>query len=390
MTSITLGDLGRFVGGGTPSRKKPEYFSGSIPWATVKDFKSDRIVNTKESISEEGLENSSARVVPAGSLLIVTRMGLGKVAIADTDLAINQDIKALMPEGTFDVDYLLAACKALGPAIERLGTGATVKGITLTTLRALTIPLPPLEEQRRIVDILNRAASIQRLRNTASTHLHDFIPALFTKMFGDPVDNPMGWDKHELGLYIADGPQNGLYRPKGDYGSGTPILRIDSFYGGKTVPQDQWQRLRLSDKDIEKYVLHENDIVINRVNSRPYLGKSTIIPRLTEQAVFESNMMRFSLNTPSLMPRFLIEQLQLGSMRDALRTNAKDAINQASINQKDVQSLRVIVPPTNLQNRFTTLVNAVTEKAQLATRADVMARDLSASLLDKLLSDDRG
>ena len=119
------------------------------------------------------------------------------------------------------------------------------------------------------MDILNRAASIERLRATASAHLRDFIPALFTRMFGDPVDNPMGWDQDELGNYVLDGPQNGLYRPKSDYGSGTFILRIDGFYDGRTVPQATWQRVRLNEADTRKFALRENDIVINRVNSRP-------------------------------------------------------------------------------------------------------------------------
>ena len=72
-------------------------------------------------------------------------------------------------------------------------------------------------------------------------------------------------------------------------------------------------------------------------------------------------------------------------MRDALRANAKDAINQASINQQDVKSLRIVVPPIALQERFTSLVKSATEKAELAAKADALANDLSASLLDKLL-----
>lgn len=250
------------------------------------------------------------------------------------------------------------------------------------------IPLPPFDEQRRIVDILNCAASIERLRARASSHLRDLIPALFIKMFGDPIDNPMGWDVKPLGDYIVDGPQNGLYRPKTDYGAGTRILRIDGFYDGETIEQERWQRLHIADADAARYALHKDDIVINRVNSRPYLGKSTIIPKLAEPAVFESNMMRLGVDRTRLLPHFLIEQLQLAPMRDRLRANAKDAINQASINQTDVQTLRVLVPPPELQKRFAAQVSRAKGCATIGTSAAIAARELSAGLMGRLLHSD--
>lgn len=84
----------------------------------------------------------------------------------------------------------------------------------------VSVPLPSLEEQRRIVGILNRVAKIERLRAQAAERLREFIPALFIKMFGDPVENPMGWCVEQLGNLISKGLQNGLYKPKSEYGLG--------------------------------------------------------------------------------------------------------------------------------------------------------------------------
>ena len=91
---VPLGEVCRFVGGGTPSRKTPEYFVGDIPWASVKDFKHFRITDTEEHISEIAVAESATNIVEAGTVLLVSRVGLGKVAIAERKLAINQDIKS--------------------------------------------------------------------------------------------------------------------------------------------------------------------------------------------------------------------------------------------------------------------------------------------------------
>jgi type I restriction enzyme S subunit len=95
-----------------------------------------------------------------------------------------------------------------------------------------------------------------------------------------------------LGDSIVGGPQNGLYKHSSSYGEGTPILRIDGFYGGLIDDAASLKRLRLTSEELEKYRLRPDDIVINRVNSPEYLGKSALVPFMKEPTVFESNMMR--------------------------------------------------------------------------------------------------
>ena len=249
------------------------------------------------------------------------------------------------------------------------------------------ISLPPLNEQRKIVEILNRAARIECLRAQAVDRLWEFIPALFIKMFGDPIENPLGWKVTLLGDLISNGPQNGLYKPKSDYGSGTRILRIDGFYDGCVIDPLVWERVRLDDVSMRKYALAEDDIIINRVNSRPFLGKSAIVPDIGETAVFESNMMRLTVNSGRILPKMLIAMLQLESTRQRLRLNAKDAINQSSINQSDVRGLPVIVPPLALQNRFTAITTAAQGMVATAGSASNSASALIASLTTLLLDD---
>ena len=158
---VPIGEVVDFIGGGTPSRDVNNYWNGEIPWASVKDFKGPSIDSTLESITHVGLSASSSALIPAGHVIMPTRMALGKAAINSIDVAINQDLKALKPKTRIDTRYLLHAILSRAKEIQSHGKGATVQGITIERLRAIQIPLPPLEEQRRIAAILDKASSIQ-------------------------------------------------------------------------------------------------------------------------------------------------------------------------------------------------------------------------------------
>ena len=151
----TLGDyLKEIKGGGTPSRKKTTYWEGTIPWGSVKDLTGAYLDNTEEYITEEGLKNSASNLIPAGTVIIATRMALGKVIRFSCDVAINQDLKALYPIKELSSDFLFYWLLLQASLIETLGAGSTVKGIRLESLRALKLMLPPIDEQKKIVAIL--------------------------------------------------------------------------------------------------------------------------------------------------------------------------------------------------------------------------------------------
>lgn len=144
-----LGDIALTItGGGTPSKSHPEYWHGEIPWASVKDLKDFQYLEgTEDHITEEGLKNSSANLIPPGRVIVCTRMGLGKAAINQVAMAINQDLKALELPEEIDPDFFLLVYKTR----EVKGAGMTVAGIKQDKLLALPVAIPPKEEQSRIV-----------------------------------------------------------------------------------------------------------------------------------------------------------------------------------------------------------------------------------------------
>ncbi len=383
--SVSLGEICNFIGGGTPSRKIKEYWNGDIPWATVKDFQSDRISKTLEFVSREGLENSASKVVPSGTVLLVTRVGLGKVAIADVDIAINQDIKAVFPSEDILPEFLLWALKHLGPKIEAKGTGATVKGVTLRDIKEMEVPLPPLDEQRRIVGILNRAAKIERLRAKAADRLREFVPALFIKMFGGPVENPMGWEVRML-EEICISAQYGTSKKASEHVGGIPILRMGNvtYDGYLDCDSINLKYAQLEDSEIKKYVLHSGDILFNRTNSKDLVGKTGIWDGRFE-AVPASYFIRLRVDHAVIHPTYLWAFMNSSAVKQRLFEMARGAIGQANINAKELKSIRVPVPSIDEQLRFAKMVAVARTVSNLCDSSSNVALALSTSLIARVL-----
>lgn len=245
---------------------------------------------------------------------------------------------------------------------EQLNTTVTIPSLTKTNLLNIEIPLPPLDEQRKIAAVLDKVSDLIAKRRQQLDKLDMLVKARFVEMFGDPMINPWHYPMVSLGSILTVEPQNGLYKPQTDYvsdGSGTPILRIDGFYNGKVTDFRALKRLRCSPEDVQRYLLNENDIVINRVNSIEYLGKCGLIQGLLEDTVFESNMMRIHVDETRFDAQYISYLLCTEFVYQQILNRAKKAVNQASINQRDVQSFFVYEPPLTKQRDFSAFVSQV-------------------------------
>ena len=153
----SLSDNCSIIGGGTPSKKKKNYYSGSIPWATVRDMKSEFLSKTTFKISSEGLKNSSSNLIKKNNVILSTRVGLGKVCYILQDTAINQDLKGIIPKKP---DYLIPMYlfyffKSISKKIIKAGRGATVHGVKLPFLNSLKLPIPKPDIQKKLVSEIN-------------------------------------------------------------------------------------------------------------------------------------------------------------------------------------------------------------------------------------------
>lgn len=386
---VRLGDLAEQVRGVSYSKEdasdvpRPGYLpvlrAGNI---TDEGLHFDDLVFVPAArISTKQLVRRSDVVVAAssGSLDIV---GKAAPALKDFDGGFGAFCKVLRPSQLVDSGYFAQFFKTAGyrRRVSALAAGANINNLRNEHLDDMLVPLPSLSEQRRIAAILEKADALRAKRRATLALLDSLTSAAFLEMFGDQARSSSGWDTAELKSLVVDGPQNGLYRPSSDYGRGVPILRIDGFYDGAVVDIAALKRVDIGASERDLFGLAEGDVVINRVNSIEYLGKCALIPRLAEPTVFESNMMRLRVDSSVILPRFLVQVLQTPELKSQIRSRAKRAVNQASINQQDVGSFRVPVPPLASQHEFVARVAAIQGVANAARRSAVELDSLFASL----------
>lgn len=274
----------------------------------------------------------------------------------------------------------------------RINMAVNQVSINQKQLSSLEIPLPPLSEQQRIVERIEELfakldEAKERLQEVADSFavrkaaiLHKAFTGELTKQWRrENGVSDESWEESNLGSFIACGPQNGLYKPKSSYGDGIRIIRIDAFYDGVIEQWDELKRLRLDENEIECYSLNLNDILINRVNSMQYLGKSALVRELKDICVFESNIMRLSVDESRIYPEFLISFLNSQMGLNELRKNAKQAVNQASINQQDIKNVIINLPALPEQHEIVRLIDdllARERSAQQATEQALASIDL--------------
>ena len=205
----------------------------------------------------------------------------------------------------------------------------------------------------------------------------------------DLPELPAGWVWATVGQLILGTPQNGIYKPKAEYGQGVPILRIDDFQDFYLKDREFLQCLNVTAEESDTYGLKPNQLIINRVNSPSHLGKCLIVPNSLLPAVFESNMMKITAD--HLVDPFLVAYyLRSPEGRNRLTSNAKWAVNQASINQKDVSMTPIPLPPLAEQRRIVAEIErrlSVIQQTEVTVEASLKrAERLRQSVLKRAFS----
>ena len=361
--------------GGTPSKDKSDYWNGSIPWASIKDLSvdSEELSATKDHITAKGLANSSTKLVEANNVIVGMRMGLNKVVINTIPLAINQDLRA------FYLDCSLIAPKFFVKFYRTLkfeGAGTTVKGIRKDELMGMFVPLPPLEEQRRIVSKLDDIMGNLERMDQAYTDLSgpmlkhfknlvlqqaisgQLVPQLDSEpsveQIGpapakedEPFALPKKWKWVRL-KSLADHIQYGYTASASDSGE-VKLLRITDLHEGK-VNWDSVPFCSISSADIAKFKLLPNDIVIAR--SGATVGKSFKVGQIEHEAVFASYLIRIGLNdklpvSASYIKTYLDSPTYWYSIFQSARGTA-----MKNVNAQQLGALLIPLPPLEEQRRI--------------------------------------
>lgn len=212
---VKLGEIGKIVGGGTPKTKEESYYGGEIAWITPKDLslnKSKYIFYGERNITEEGLKNSSAKLLPKGTVLFSSRAPIGYVAIAGNDLATNQGFKSVIPAENVDSEFIYYLLINNVENIKNFGVGSTFREVSGSVMKNIEIMIPDFSIQRKIAKILNTLDSKIEINNKIISNLESQAQAIFKSWFVDfePFQDrdfieselgiiPEGWEVKELG-----------------------------------------------------------------------------------------------------------------------------------------------------------------------------------------------
>lgn len=352
-------DLVNVVGGGTPSRSEPRYWGGDIPWASVKDLSGTTIANTMEYITREGLANSAANVVPAGAIVLATRIVPGRAALATIDLAINQDLKGLLVEDSIEPAYLLQFIHSIAPRLSRLSSGSTVKGITLDTLSRVRVPVPPVAEQRRIAATFDKIDSIRRKRRESLRLLDRFLRSTFLEMFGNPIRNEKGWVVASA-TSVIEGIEAGTSVKEGEARQGESswaVLKISAVTSGwylatecKTVAIPP-QRL---------VVPRRGDLLFSRANTRELVAATCLVNQDVERLFLPDKLWRITPDPTMATAEYLRFLLADPGFRETLTRHATGTSgSMLNVSQEKVLRLQLPMPPVALQKMFGEIVWSV-------------------------------
>jgi len=380
-----LGDLVEIKGGGTPRKSVEEYWGGDIPWASVKDFRTIELSKTTDSITKLGVENSATRVVPAGTIIVPTRMALGKVAVAAMPVAINQDLKALLirDESRIYSRYLLRCIEAKGKEIEKKGKGATVKGISIDVLKELYVPLPEMSEQKRIATILDKADALRRKRQQAIELADQFLRSVFMEMFGDPVSNPKGWPKGKIRDLVSEAKYGTSQKAHTEH-RGVPVLRMGNitYEGGWDFSDLKY--VELVDKECQKHLLKKGDLLFNRTNSKELVGKTAVFEE-EKDMVAAGYLVRIRTNDLG-NPYYISGYLNSKHGKQTLFSMCKSIVGMANINAQEVQDIDILIPPKSVQDRFEFLSKQMRVRTEKFSEALRETEHLFASLSSRAFS----
>ncbi|WP_225133116.1 restriction endonuclease subunit S [Bradyrhizobium yuanmingense] len=265
-------------------------------------------------------------------------------------------------------------------------TGARMPRADMSVLLSMSIPLPPLDEQQRIVALLDRAAEIRHRADVARIKSRAIIPALFLDTFGDPAANPKGWPSVTVGDLLC-GATYGTSRKANDGNVGIPVIRMGNVTIGGELDTSELKHIEISGVERENAEIVEGDLLFNRTNSKELVGKTGLWDGRFE-AVAASYFIRLRVKRDICNPAYLWAFFNTQFMKRVLFQAARGAIGQANINAKELKAFRVAIPPLDLQMNFAERVQRIKTTARLldavADKAEAVAGALAAKLFDPM------
>ena len=397
---LSLSELATIIGGGTPSRRQPAYWNGDVPWATPTDVTGlgGRVISeTASMITDEGLVNSSAALLPPCSLLMTTRATIGACAINQVSMATNQGFQSLVPKQGTCVEFLYYLIQHHKRRLERLAAGSTFLEVSKRALRGFRAIVPPLSEQRKIAAILSSVddaiektqAVIDQVQVVKRGMMQELLtrglPGRHTRFKRTEIGQiPEEWSLSPLpdAVFFQEGPglRKHLFRDHG-----TPFINIRCIKNDGTLDLRNVQYIT-EDKAYESYLhffLEANDTVLS---SSGTLGRMAVVQEADLPLMLNTSVIRFrtldeNVCATNYMRTFLSSEIFLNQV---VRESQGSA--QANFGPTHLKKIKIPLPSASEQRNLSAMFTLPNRRLLAETAKKDQLENLKAALMSTLLS----
>ncbi|MGI2879491.1 restriction endonuclease subunit S [Vibrio furnissii] len=375
---------------GTHDSPKP--VEVGIPLVTSKNLKNGKIdFSTCTNISAEDHEQISKRsAVDDGDILYAMIGTIGNPVIVQGDRDFSIKNVALFKFSNSQVFnryfYHLLGSSLVTQQFEKNARGGTQKFVSLGNIRALQIPLPPLEEQQRIAAILDKADAIHQKRKQAIELADEFLRSVFLDMFGDPVTNPKGWEVSTLATY--GNFKNGMNYSKDEVGKELYCIGVGDFKSfDRICGTSALSKIQLNELPDSGYLLQENDLLFVRSNgNKELVGRCLSVHPGNEDVTYSGFCIRYRIdNKECLDANYVNYCLRIPSMKHLMLKGGQGA-NIQNINQKILSELPFTIPPIELQKEFASIVIKYRSSVDRVLENDTFTKELFNALSQQAFS----
>ena len=391
-----LGDVFKTSSGGTPSRKETSYYGGDIPWLKSGELNDGIISEAEEFITKEGLENSSAKIFPKGSILLALYGAtVGKIGILDFDSATNQAVCCIYSNPYFDKNLLFYYLLSQRKHLINQGKGGAQPNISQDIVKNLVLPLPPMAEQERIVEKIEALFAdidegVENLK-TAQAQIKQYRQSVLKSAFEGKLYKTTEWKETQL-KNIIDSSQIGVVRSTGEQSTqkvGIPYVKMNNITLDGMFNINNIVYVQASSDEIKKYSLKNGDILFNTRNSYELVGKNAIVYNINKPMIYNNNLMRIRTKS-QIDSKFLVYQMNSTKFKNCIKRVKKATTNICALYSKDIFPILINIPTLLEQQR---IVEEIEKRFTVADELEKTindglekAKQLKQSILKKAFS----
>jgi len=297
-----LKEIADITSGGTPKRSEKKYWNGDIPWLVISDIPKNGLVSSsKEKISKSGLENSSTKLFPKGTILVSIFASIGKIGLLEIDSCTNQSIVGIqITDKKVKTKFLFYLLKSLSYFLISRGRGGVQKGINQKILKEMLIPIPNESTQLQIIELFDLLSNILATLNIQKTQLENLLNYERERLFSKSNKSTL------LSKLVTSPP----YRYPTFYGfkfgkTGIPVLKIRDMTKNAKFPVDTSLYDHITEevhKRFPKTVVDEGDLVVEVRGT--YLGKTALVPSELKNSNLSPNTVRVAVDKKKIIPSF--------------------------------------------------------------------------------------